>query len=272
MSIDLNGATAVVTGSSSGIGRAIAEVLGAQGSHVVLSGRDRTAMEESADKIRAAGGAATVVAADVRDLASVRALVDDAVASTGRLDVFVNNAGVSYLGSVIEGDADHWRAMLEVNVLALLVGAQSAIGAMRAGGRPGHLVNISSVAALSPDSGVYGATKHAVNVITNTLRDELKDDQIKITSIMPGLVATNIGRNVDPAIVEGLVAMSGIAATFTPGERLPDNVLEAAQAALADIMIRPEDVAAAVLFALTQPSGVQITELAVRPNKPFDLG
>jgi NADP-dependent 3-hydroxy acid dehydrogenase YdfG len=198
-------------------------------------------------------------------------LVDAAVNESGQLDFFVNNAGVSFLGTVIDGDVESWRLMLETNVLSLLVGCQAAVKAMRSKGNHGHIVNVSSVAALNPSSGVYGATKHAVNVITNTLRDELADDPIQITSIMPGLVATNIGRNVDPAILEGLVAMSGLDAVVVPGQRLPDDVLEAAQEALNEIMIKPDDVADVVLFALTRPGRVHIPEIVIRPNKDFDL-
>jgi NADP-dependent 3-hydroxy acid dehydrogenase YdfG len=152
------------------------------------------------------------------------------------------------------------------------VGSQAAIRAMRAGNRRGHIINVSSVAAHSPSSGVYGATKHAVNVISRTLRDELLEDQIQITTVMPGLVATNIGRNVDPALLEGVVAMSGIEATIVPGERLPDEVLTKAQSVLSEIMIRPEDVAEAVLFAVTQPEAVHIEEFVIRPHKDFPLG
>jgi NADP-dependent 3-hydroxy acid dehydrogenase YdfG len=271
MSIEpgLRGKSAVVTGASSGIGRAIAERLGAEGVFVVLAGREKLAREESAARITAAGGKAAVVVADIRDAGSVQNLVDCAVNETGQLDIFVNNAGVSFLDTVAEGDVEDWRLMLETNVLALLVGCQAAVRAMRAKGNHGSIVNISSAAALNPDSGVYGATKHAVNVITNTLRQELLEDPIQVTSIMPGLVATNIGRNVDPAILEGVVAMSGIEAEVVPGERLPDDVLEGAQEALTDFMIRPDDVADAVYFAVTRPGRVHIPEIVIRPNKDF---
>jgi NADP-dependent 3-hydroxy acid dehydrogenase YdfG len=271
MSTGLTGQTAIVTGASSGIGRAIAEAVGARGAHVVIVGRDKVAMDEAAARIAASGGAASVVAADVRDAAQVQGFVDLAVRETGRLDIFVNNAGVSYLGNILDADPESWQTMLDTNVMALLVGCQAAVRAMRAGGRPGHIVNVSSVAALSPNSGVYGATKHAVNVITNTLLDELQDDPIKVTTVMPGLVATNIGRNVDPAIIDGLVALSGVEATFTPGERLPDEVLVKAQSALSSIMIRPEDIAEAVLFAITQPADVHVAEVVVRPNKHANI-
>src|SRR5918999_610590 len=196
---DLSGRTAVVTGASSGIGRAIAERLGGAGAHVVLAGR--TAAE-----------------------------------NTGRLDVMVNNAGLSHPEPIVEADVEGWRAMLETNVLALLVGCQAAVRAMRACGATGHIVNISSVAALRPDSGVYGATKHAVNTISNTLRQELMDDPIQVVTIMPGAIAPNFARNFDPAVLEGMVAMTGIDSKPVKGERLPDEVLEAAAAALSDLL------------------------------------
>jgi NADP-dependent 3-hydroxy acid dehydrogenase YdfG len=268
---DLSGKTAIITGASSGIGRAIAERMGACGAHVVLAGRTADAMEQSATRITEAGGRATVVVGDVRDPAAVQHLVRTAMDADGHLDIFVNNAGVSYLGGVLDGDADQWREMLDTNVLALLVGATAAIGAMREVGNTGHIVNISSVAALRPDSGVYGATKHAVNVITTSLRQELLDDPIQITSIMPGLVATNIGRNADPELLAGIVAMSGLEVEIVPGERMPDEVLEAAQAALSTIMIAPHDVADAVLYAVTRPAHVHIPEIVIRPNKDFDF-
>jgi NADP-dependent 3-hydroxy acid dehydrogenase YdfG len=268
--IDLKGQTAVVTGASSGIGRAIAERLGAGGAHVILSGRTEEAMKESADKIVASGGRATIDVGDVRDPEVVRRLVDNAVANDGRLDIFVNNAGYSVLSPVLDGDVDSWRAMLETNVLALLVGCQAAVKAMRATGNPGHIINTSSVAALSPDTGVYGATKHAVNVITNTLRAELDNDPIQICSVMPGLVATNLGRE-NPEIVAGIVAMSGIEHDIKKGERLPDAVLEGARAQLGEFIIKPDDIADAVLYLLSVPSSVDVTEIVVRPNKHFDL-
>jgi NADP-dependent 3-hydroxy acid dehydrogenase YdfG len=268
--VDLKGQTAVVTGASSGIGRAIAERLGANGAHVVLSGRTESAMKVSADQIVAAGGRATIDVGDVRDPETVQRLVDNALAVDGRLDIFVNNAGYSVLGSVLDGDVDSWRAMLETNVLALLVGCQAAVKAMRATGNPGHIINTSSVAALSPDSGVYGATKHAVNVITNTLRAELDNDPIQISSVMPGLVATNLGRE-NPEILAGIVAMSGIEHDIKKGERLPDEVLESGQALLGEFIIKPDDIADAVLYLLSVPSSVDVTEIVVRPNKHFDL-
>jgi NADP-dependent 3-hydroxy acid dehydrogenase YdfG len=270
---DLSGRSAVVTGASSGIGRAIAEQLGGAGAHVVLSGRTETAMKESVERITEAGGQAQAVVADVRDPDAVRGLVDAAVAATGRLDVMVNNAGLSHPEPIVEGDPEGWRAMLETNVLALLVGCQAAVRAMRACGAEGHIVNISSIAAQRPDSGVYGATKHAVNTISNSLRKELIDDPIQVVTVMPGAIATNFARHYDPEVLRGLVAMSGAGddVEINPGERLPDATLDAAQQALSEILARPEDVAEAVLYAVSRPSRVHVAEIVVRPNKDLPL-
>jgi NADP-dependent 3-hydroxy acid dehydrogenase YdfG len=268
---DLSGRTAVVTGASSGIGRAIAERLGGAGATVVLAGRTEAAMKEAADRIAAAGGSAKVVTCDVRDPAAVQGLVDAAVDATGRLDVMVNNAGLSHPEPIVEADVEGWRAMLETNVLALLVGCQAAVKAMRACGATGHIVNISSVAALRPDSGVYGATKHAVNTICNSLRRELENDPIQVVSIMPGAIATNFARNFDPEFLQGMVAMTGIESTPVKGERLPDEVLEAAAAALSEHLATPDDVADAVLYAVTRPARVHVSEIVVRPNKDLNL-
>lgn len=271
MSPGLKDRAAVVTGASSGIGRAIAESLGAAGAHVVLCGRTESAMKESVDRIAGAGGSAEAVVADVCESGAIQGLVDAAVAAGGHLDIFVNNAGVGSFGAVLGTDIQQWRTLFETNVLALTEGCKAAVASMRSTGTRGHIVNISSVAAKSPESGIYGATKHAVNVITNTLRLELIDDPIQLTTVMPGVVATNFARYLDPAVLEGFAAMVGDGESIRPGERLPDEVLERAQAALGDFMIRPEDIASAVLFCVTQPPGVDVSEIVVRPNKDIAL-
>lgn len=268
---DLSGRTAVVTGASSGIGRAIAERLGGSGAHVVLCGRTETAMKEAAARIDDAGGSARVTIADIRDPAAVQELVGAAIEATGRLDIMVNNAGVSHPDPIVDADPEGWRAMLETNLLGLLAGCQAAVRAMRACGAEGHIVNISSVAALRPDSGVYGATKHAVNTISNTLRQELLEDPIQVVTIMPGAVATNFARNFDPEVLKGMVAMTGIDAEVEKGERLPDDVIDAAQEALSELLARADDVADAVLYAVSRPARVHVAEVVVRPNKDLQL-
>ena len=267
----LSGKTAVVTGASSGIGRAIAHSLAGAGARVYLAGRSRAAMEESAKQIAEEGGHAAVVALDVRDPAQLQALVDRAVRETGRLDIMVNNAGLSHPAGIIEGEPEKWREMLDTNVLALLVGCQAAVRAMRACSTEGHIVNISSIAAQRRDSGVYGATKHAVNCISATLRNELEGDRIRVVNVMPGAIATNFARNFDPTFLKGLVSSTGIDFDVKQGERLPDEVLERAQAGMSQLLGRPEDVARAVLYAVTQPIDVNIAEIVVRPPRQLPL-
>ncbi len=267
----LSGKTAVVTGASSGIGRAIAETLGAAGAHVYLGGRSAAPMEATAKQIHEAGGRATVVSLDVRDVEQLRGLVEQAHRETGRLDVMVNNAGVSFPTAIAEADPEHWRTMLETNVLALLVGCQAAVKAMRACGAEGHIVNVSSIAALRSDSGVYGATKHAVNCISASLRGELEDDTIRVVNVMPGAIATNFARNFDPEFVAGFVKMTGVDVEVKRGEKLPDEVIEKLQPTLKQLLGASEDVAKAVLYAVTQPIEVNVAEIVVRPPKQLNL-
>jgi len=267
----LAGRTAVVTGASSGIGRAIAESLGAAGAHVTLAGRTRESMEQSKKAIEAAGGKAAVAAFDVRDVRQVQELIERAARDTGRLDIMVNNAGVSYPAPIVDADPEDWRAMLETNVLSLLAGCQAAIRAMRACKAEGHIVNISSIAAQRADSGVYGATKHAVNCISHTLRRELEEDTIRVVNVMPGAIATNFARNFDPAFVSSFVAAAGLQIEVKKGERLPDEVMEKLQPAMKQVLGAPEDVAQAVLFAVTQPITVNIADIVVRPPKQLAL-
>ncbi len=270
-STPLSGKTAAVTGASSGIGRAIAEKLGAAGAHVFLAGRSAGPMEAAAKRIGEAGGRASVVVLDVRDPKQVQDLVDAAVGETGRLDVMVNNAGLSYPTPIVDGDPEEWRSMLETNVLGLLVGCQAAVRAMRACGAEGHVVNISSIAAHRADSGVYGATKHAVNCISATLRKELEDDTIRVVNVMPGAVATNFARNFDPEFLAGIVKATGMEVKIRRGEKLPDEVLEKLQPILRQLLAAPEDVADAVLYAVSQPVQVNVSEIVVRPPKQLNL-
>lgn len=263
--------TAIVTGASSGIGRAIAERLAGAGAHVFLAGRTRATMDETARKIREGGGRASVVVLDVREPREVRALVDGAVRETGRLDVMVNNAGLSWPGTIADGDAEQWREMLETNVLALLVGSQAAIRAMRACRAEGHIVNISSVAGRSDASGVYGATKHAVNAIATTLRKELEDDTIRVVNVMPGAVATSFARNFDPAVLRGFAKAVGMDAEIDAGAHVPDALLEKLQAAAKKSLASADDIARAVLFAVTQPIELNVFELVVRPQKQLQI-
>ena len=261
--------TVCVTGASSGLGRSIAERLGSGGAHVFLAGRTREPMDESAEKIVAAGGRADVATFDVTDTAALQGWIQGAADSTGRLDVLVNNAGFGVAGQTIaDGDPEFWRGMLETNVLALAVGCQAAIRAMRATNSEGNIVNISSVAAIGRESGVYGATKHAVNCINSTLRRELEDDTIRVTSIMPGAFATNFARNMDRETVQGYADMLGITDLEMDEQgRLPQEQIDQFQAAMSTAYGDADHVATAVEYVVAQPIELNIEELVIRPQK-----
>lgn len=267
----LENLTAIVTGASSGIGRAIAEKLGGAGAHVFLAGRNEQAMHESKQNIENLGGVASIQTGDIRDIAQVQSLIDTAVVATGRLDIMVNNAGLEYPGSIIDGDPRAWREMLETNVLGLLVGCQGAVKAMRGCAAEGHIVNISSVSAQRNNSGVYGATKHAVNVISSSLRDELEEDTIRVTNVMPGATSTNFARNFPREFVNKIISMSGMDIDAKEGEHLPPEVLDQLQQNAKQMLANAHDVAKAVLYAVTQPIEVNVAEIVVRPPRAMNV-
>ena len=267
----LSGKTAIVTGASSGIGRAIALKLGEAGAHVFISGRNKPSLQTIAREIGERGGKATAHAFDIRDVKALQAFIAGAAKDAGRLDIMVNNAGLEYPSSIIEGDPDRWREMLEVNVLALLVGSQAAIRAMRACGAQGHIVNISSTAGRSEASGVYGSTKWAVNSIATSLRKELEGDTIRVVNVMPGAVATNFARNFPPAFVQGIVNSLGLKADFKPGEQMPAELLDQVAKAGKLFLAAADDIARAVLYAVTQPIELNVFEMVVRPQRQLQI-
>lgn len=228
-------------------------------------------MEQAKETILDTGGNASVITADLRNPAQIQALIDSAVTATGRLDIMVNNAGLEYPAPIMQGDPEHWREMLETNVLALLVGCQSAVNAMRKCNAEGQIVNISSVSAQRRNSGVYGATKHAVNVISASLRDELEEDTIRVTNVMPGATATNFARNFPTPFVDGIIKMSGLDIEAQPGGHLPAKTLNALAEKMKKTLSSPNDVARAVLFAVTQPIEVNIADIVVRPPRAMTI-
>ena len=267
----LKGKTAIVTGASSGIGRATAELLGKHGVHVYLVGRTQSALEEVNNSIAQGGGTASVAQIDINERGRIAALVQQALDETQRLDIMVNNAGLEYPGSIIDGDMDKWREMVDTNILALLAGCQAGVKAMRSCGAQGHIVNVSSVSAQRPNSGVYGATKHAVNVISSSLRDELENDDIRITNVLPGATSTNFARNFPPAFAEQFISAAGLDIPFTPGELLPADTLDALANNLKPMLCNPVDVANAVIYAVSQPINVNIAEIVVRPPRAMNV-
>ncbi len=270
----LAGKVAVVTGASSGIGLAIAKALGREGAAVVLAGRKREPMDAAAKEIQAAGGKAAVRQADVRDEKQMGELVDAAVSEFGKLDMMVNNAGVNPFDSVLEGDVQRWRDTLETNVIGTALGCREAYRVMK--GKGGHIVNVTSVAAryAEPDDPMYAASKHAQGALTESLRLALQGKGIRMTAVMPGAVATSLVRTMPQEQLFAIVRMFGIdpeQVGYKPGEQIPQEVLDRVMAVAKNVVLRPEDIAEAVLFAVTAPETVHINEIMVRPAQALQF-
>ena len=190
----LKNKVAIVTGASSGIGEATSRELAARGAAVVLAARDEEKLEELARRISASGGRALAAKTDVTDAASVEAMVERAVGEFGPLDILVNNAGLGLSGRVADLRAEDLRYVFEVNVVGPLNCVQAALGRM---GRGARIINVSSVIGLRavPKVGGYCATKFALNALSDSLRVEIADRDITVTSVYPGTTLTAFREN-----------------------------------------------------------------------------
>lgn len=190
---DLNGRSAIVTGGASGIGRETARLLAAHGARVWIGDLNAGAGEAVVAEIAAAGGGAAFAHLDVTDLASVRAVVGEVIAGAGRLDIFVNNAGIGLVGSVTETEPDEYARLMRVNVDGVYHGCKAAVEQMLAQ-RPagGAIINIASVAGqiAVPRRFAYGATKGAVIAMTRSVAMDYVDQGIRCNCICPGTVET----------------------------------------------------------------------------------
>jgi NADP-dependent 3-hydroxy acid dehydrogenase YdfG len=242
----LDGKVAAVTGASSGIGEATARALAGAGAAVALGARRVDRLEAIVSGIDESGGRALAVELDVADEASANAFVSETQSQLGGLDILVNNAGVMLLGPVEGAPTDQWRTMVDVNVLGLLYCTHAALPVMRAAGG-GHIVNISSVAGRSANAGsaVYNLTKFGVGAFSEALRQEISPAGIRTTIIEPGFVDTELqAHNENPAVLEGIEQMR---------KSLPE-------------VLQAEDIAAGILYAVTQPQRVDVNEVLIRPT------
>ncbi len=232
---DLAGRSAVVTGASSGIGRAVARELSAAGMRLLLTARRRDRLEQLAAEL----GESRVLAADVTDPALPDALLGAAVDAFGGCDVLVNNAGILEIGAVDSIDLDRMCRMVRVNVEAAFRLAYSAVRHFRQAGS-GHLVNVSSVLGTKtrPTAGAYAGTKFAVEALSEALRLELAGSGVRVSVVAPGMVMTELHNHLPTHPAEQL------------GIRKP---------------LQPEDVARSVRYVLEQPEHVHVGRLLVLP-------
>ncbi|GAA2234323.1 SDR family NAD(P)-dependent oxidoreductase [Promicromonospora sukumoe] len=249
MSENLTGTVAVVTGASSGIGRATARRLSAAGATVALIARREDRLQDLAAQIQADGGTALVIGADLTDADAARAAIERVVAELGRLDTLVNAAGTMLNGPSEESPLDEWDRMVDINLRGLLYVTKAALphllsAATTSSRSVADVVNVSSVSGrvAAPGVAVYTATKFAVTSATEAWRQEYTTRNVRFSVVEPGRTESELFDQKDGA-AEGFTAMFG--------------EVEALHA---------EDIAEAAAFIVTNPRRVAVNEIVVRPT------
>jgi len=207
----LENKVAVVTGSSSGIGAAIAQAFAAEGAAVVVNySRHEDPAQKVLDQIEGAGGRGVVVGADVSDPKEVEAMVQQAVTAFGRLDIMVNNAGMERKMPFLETPFEVWQETIAVNLTGAWLGCQTAAKQMVAQGDPGRIINVSSVHEdlAMPTNSPYCATKGGVRMLMRTLAVELAPHEITVNNIAPGAIDTPMDAPLkqDPDLMKDLIS------------------------------------------------------------------
>jgi NADP-dependent 3-hydroxy acid dehydrogenase YdfG len=247
----LDGAVALVTGASSGIGEATARALARQGAAVAVAARRRDRLEQLARQIEDKGGRALIIEADVTDRDQAAGAVHRTVAGLGRLDILINNAGVMLLGPAADAPLEEWDRMVSLNVLGLLFVAHAALPHLLSAAedsprRVADMVNISSVAGRVArlGSGVYALTKHGVGAFSESLRQEFAGRHVRVSLVEPGAVETELASHLRPEVREqSMRRFSGI-------ERL-----------------QAEDIADLIEYIVTRPWRVALNEGLIRPTE-----
>ncbi len=245
MGNNIAGKVVVITGASSGLGEATARRLSEEGATVVLGARRSDRLNVLVSELTGKGGKALAKTTDVTKADEVKALVDAAVQAYGRIDVMINNAGLMPQSPLERLKVDDWDRMIDVNIKGVLYGIAAALPYMKER-KSGHFINVSSVAGhkVRPGGVVYSATKYAVRVISEGLRQEVKPYNIRTTVISPGAVATELPNSVtEPDVAAGIQK-------FYEAVAIP-----------ADSFVR------AVVFAMSQPDDVDVNEILFRPTR-----
>lgn len=233
------GKSILITGGTTGIGRSTAILLAAQGAQVMIFGRHQQELDDAMKDIQAAGGEVLGLTADAADPDDVQRVFREVDNQMDRLDILINNAALGY-NSVMEGNYQEWQYIVKTNLLGYMAMAHEAIARMRQA-REGHIVNIGSMSAdvREKDSSVYVATKAGIQGFSEALRKEVNPLGIKVTLIEPGAVGTDMQ---------------------------PQSPQEQRQLIEKMEMLRAEDIAAAILYTITQPRRCDVVNLQIRPH------
>ncbi|MBZ9664054.1 SDR family oxidoreductase [Pseudomonas sp. LMG 31766] len=243
MSNNISGKVVVITGASSGLGEATARHLSQLGAKVVLAARRKERLEQLVSELVAGGGEAVAYQTDVTRADEVKALIQGALDTFGRVDVLVNNAGLMAIAPLSDVRVEEWERMIDINIKGVLYGIAAALPVFQQQ-NAGHFINIASVAGIkvfSPGGTVYSGTKFAVRAISEGLRHEV-GGSIRTTTIEPGAV--------DSELKFG---------SAHPQSR--DFVVDFYKQAIA-----AESVARAIAYAIEQPADVDINEIVLRPT------
>lgn len=245
MADPIAGKVVAITGASSGIGEATALHLATRGAKVVVAARRKDKLEAVVGSIKAAGGEARADVVDVTNKDEVDALVADTISAYGRLDAMINNAGLMAIAPMDEGLTAEWDRMIDINIKGVLYGIAAALPQFLKQ-RSGHFVNMSSVVGLkvfSPGGAVYSGTKFAVRAISEGLRQELAGRNIRVTTIEPGAIETEL--------------------KYGTSDKQSRAALEETYK---EAVIPADSIARAIAFAMEQPPDVDVNEIVVRPT------
>jgi NADP-dependent 3-hydroxy acid dehydrogenase YdfG len=247
----LSGCTALVTGASSGIGRATAAELARLGADVVVVARRKDRLDDLVSEIAAAGGSASAIVADITDETAAQDVVAQTVERHGRLDILVNNAGVMLLGPSVEASVEDWKRMVDLNVLGLLYCTHAALPHLLEAAESGprrvaDLVNVSSIGGrtVRPGSQVYNLTKWGVGALSESMRQELASKHVRVSVLEPGPTRTELQDANRPEILTQI--------------RARQDGFE---------LLEAQDLADAVGYMVTRPRHVNVNEIMVRPTE-----
>jgi NADP-dependent 3-hydroxy acid dehydrogenase YdfG len=232
----------IVTGASSGIGRATAAVLAGEGAKLALAARREDRLRQLAAELEANGAEVLCCPTDVTDRAQVERLAAATLERFGRIDVLVNNAGLMPISAIEKGKVDEWERMVDVNVKGVLYAIHAVLGHMLGHGQ-GHIINVSSIGGhlVFPGFSVYCGTKFAVWAISDGLRQETAG-RLRVTTVSPGAVATELV------------------------DHITDTGLREALEPAMETAIPPEAICRAIAYAIAQPPDVAVNELIIRPT------